>query len=49
MILFVYHMLPDLPCAINQFQVVGREDTGKTVVTIIKYSVVSHLASTKFK
>jgi hypothetical protein len=41
MMLFVY--------AIYQFQVVSREDIGKTVATTIEYCVVSHLASTKFK
>jgi hypothetical protein len=40
MTLFVYNMLPALPCAINQLQVVSKEDTGKTVTTIIAYSNV---------
>jgi hypothetical protein len=40
MTLFVYNMLPALPCAINQLQVVSKENTGKTVTTIIAYSNV---------
>jgi hypothetical protein len=46
MTLFVYNMLPALPCAINQLQVVSKEDTGKIVTTIIAYSVVLHLKFT---
>ena len=30
MMLFVYHILPGLPCAIDQFQVVSREDIGNS-------------------